>query len=116
MYCGADHAEMVGSVYVMEPAAYQAWLTGTHGDEAPAVAGARIFQQYSCNTCHGVRAPTLANLYGSKVRLEDGSTVIADDDYIRESIVAPASEDRGRVSRPDAHLQRVSSAKSRSWI
>jgi cytochrome c oxidase subunit II len=92
MYCGSNHAEMVGSVYVMEPAAYQAWLTGTPGDEPPAVAGARIFSQYSCNTCHGVQAPTLANLYGSKVRLEDGSIVVADDDYIRESIVAPRAK------------------------
>jgi cytochrome c oxidase subunit 2 len=92
MYCGSNHSEMVGSVYVMEPAAYQAWLTGTTSDEPPAVAGARIFSQYSCNTCHGVQAPTLANLYGSKVRLEDGSTVIADDDYLRESIVAPRAK------------------------
>jgi cytochrome c oxidase subunit 2 len=92
MYCGANHSEMVGSVYVMEPAAYQAWLTGTTGDEPPAVTGARVFAQYSCNSCHGVRAPTLANLYGSKVQLEDGSSVIADDDYIRESIVAPRAK------------------------
>jgi cytochrome c oxidase subunit 2 len=92
MYCGAEHAEMVGSVYVMEPAAYQAWLTGTTGDEPPAVAGARIFAQYSCNSCHGVRAPTLANLYGSKVPLSDGTVVVADDDYLRESIVAPRAK------------------------
>jgi len=92
MYCGSNHSEMVGNVYVMEPAAYQAWLTGTPADEPPAVAGARIFSQYSCNTCHGVQAPTLANLYGSKVRMEDGSVVIADDDYIRESIVSPRAK------------------------
>ena len=91
-YCGADHAEMVGYVYVMNPADYQAWLVSSSLDEPPAVAGARVFTQYSCNTCHGVQAPTLANLYGSQVRLEDGSTVIADDDYIRESIVAPRAK------------------------
>jgi hypothetical protein len=39
-----------------------------------------------------VRAPTLANLYGSRVPLSDGSVVIADDDYIRESIVAPRAK------------------------
>jgi cytochrome c oxidase subunit 2 len=92
MYCGADHSEMVGNVYVMNPGDYQKWLAGTPGDEPPAVAGARIFTQYSCNSCHGVRAPTLAGLYGSKVRLDDGSVVIADDDYIRESIVAPRAK------------------------
>jgi cytochrome c oxidase subunit 2 len=92
MYCGADHSEMIGSVYVMEPAAYQAWLTGTPGDEPQAVAGARIFAQYACNSCHGVRAPTLAGLYGSKVALSDGSVVVADDNYIRESIVAPRAK------------------------
>jgi mono/diheme cytochrome c family protein len=76
----------------MSQADYQAWLASSSLDEPPAVAGARVFAQYSCNTCHGVQAPTLANLYGSKVRLEDGSTVIADDDYIRESIVAPRAK------------------------
>ena len=91
-YCGSDHAEMVGWVYVMSQTDYQAWLVNSSIDEPPAVAGARVFAAYSCNTCHGVQAPTLANLYGSKVRLEDGSTVIADDDYIRESIVAPRAK------------------------
>ena len=91
-YCGADHAEMVGYVYVMPPEQYQAWLASSSLDEPPAVAGARVFAQYSCNTCHGVQAPTLSNLYGSKVRLEDGSTVVADDDYLRESILAPRAK------------------------
>ncbi len=88
-YCGANHASMVGWVYVMEPADYQAWLAGVSADEAPAVVGQRLFAQYACMTCHGERAPTLANLYGSTVRLQDGSTIIADDNYLRESIVNP---------------------------
>ena len=28
-YCGAEHAGMIGSVIVMEPSEYQAWLSGT---------------------------------------------------------------------------------------
>jgi cytochrome c oxidase subunit 2 len=35
------------------------------------------------------RAPSLNGLYGSKVRLADGSAVVADDAYIRESILQP---------------------------
>jgi len=91
-YCGAQHSGMIGSVVVMEEAKYQAWLAGAPRDEpSAAAAGAKLFTQYQCNTCHGERAPTMAGLYQSKVQLADGRTVVADDDYLRESIVdAPA--------------------------
>ena len=88
-YCGAWHSKMLGTVVVMEPAAYEAWLAGHVADEPPAVSGARLFQSYGCAVCHGQRAPTLAGLYMSQVRLNDGGTVIADDNYLRESIVQP---------------------------
>ena len=39
-----------------------------------------------------VRAPSLAGLYGSPVPLSDGSTVIADDRYIRDSIMYPKQQ------------------------
>ena len=91
-YCGDLHSKMIGTVVAMEPAAYQAWLAGTIPNEPPAVSGARLFQSYGCAACHGQRAPTLAGLYMSKVKLDDGREVIADDDYLRESIVEPAAK------------------------
>jgi cytochrome c oxidase subunit 2 len=91
-YCGTLHSGMVGRVVVMRPADYEAWLAGTVPDEAPAAAGARLFASFGCAQCHGQIAPTLAGLYGRTVRLEDGSTVTADEAYLRESIVAPAAK------------------------
>jgi cytochrome c oxidase subunit 2 len=78
---------MVGTVIVQSPAEYQAWLAGTSPNESPIVNGARLFSSMGCTTCHGVQAPTLAGLYMTKVDLAGGGTVIADDDYLRESIL-----------------------------
>jgi cytochrome c oxidase subunit 2 len=96
-YCGAKHSEMRGYVYVMEPAEYQQWLAGRNQGLTMADAGQKLFEQLRCNTCHlpegqQGRGPSLENLYGSKVRLQNGQEVIADDNYIRESILRPASK------------------------
>lgn len=96
-YCGDLHSRMVGTVTVMEPAAYQAWLAGVIPNESPAVVGYHLFQSYGCAVCHGERAPTLAGLYMTKVQYyENGGTqpkeTVADDQYLRESIVEPAAK------------------------
>jgi cytochrome c oxidase subunit 2 len=86
-YCGTDHSGMIGRVIVLEPEKYQAWLAGMPVAESPVEAGARLFSSLGCASCHGVRAPSLAGLYRSEVRLADQRTVIADEHYIRESIL-----------------------------
>jgi len=93
-YCGTNHAIMGGWVTVMEPADYESWLTGSTGATAnPVVAGERLFAEKACNTCHFSdgkgRGPSLNGLYEAKVLLADGSTVTADEPYLRESILAP---------------------------
>jgi cytochrome c oxidase subunit 2 len=93
-YCGTNHALMGGWVTVMEPSDYESWLSGATGANAnPVAAGEKLFAEKACNTCHlsngKGRAPSMNGLYDAKVLLADGSTVIADDAYIRESIVAP---------------------------
>lgn len=91
-YCGLLHSQMIGRVVVMEPAAYQAWLNGSGADIPQSQAGQQLYVQYQCGTCHGVRAPTLAGLYGSQVLLDDGTKVLADEAYIRESILFPSAK------------------------
>ena len=93
-YCGTNHAIMGGWVTVMEPSDYAAWLSGSSSADAnPIVAGEKLFAEKACNTCHlpdgKGRSPSLNGVYGGKVLLADGSTVTADDAYIRESILAP---------------------------
>lgn len=86
-YCGTQHSHMTGRVVVMTPADYERWLADVPADESAAVRGGKLFVQYGCNNCHGLQAPTLAGLYGSRVQLEDGTSVVADDAYLRESIL-----------------------------
>lgn len=92
-YCGTKHAEMIGKVYVLEPAEYEAWLSGAPAGEAPEVAGEKLFSAMRCDTCHGdapgARGPSLVDLYGNQVALTGGGTRVADEEYIRESILQP---------------------------
>jgi len=93
-YCGTNHAIMGGWVTVMEPTDYAAWLSGSSGAEAnPVAAGEKLFVERACVTCHVAngtgRAPSLNGVYGAQVLLADGTTVAADDAYIRESILEP---------------------------
>jgi cytochrome c oxidase subunit 2 len=95
-YCGTNHAVMGGYVTVMDPADYAAWLSDESGDMNPASAGEKLFTQLACVTCHfsdGTgRAPSLNGVYGGKVLLADGTIVVADDAYIRESILQPKAK------------------------
>jgi cytochrome c oxidase subunit II len=90
-YCGTRHSQMIGEVTAMEPQAYQAWLSGgvTAGGGNPN--GEQLFKDLNCATCHLVdekgRGPSLVGLAGRAVKLADGRTVRADDNYLRESIV-----------------------------
>ncbi|HKR66850.1 MAG TPA: cytochrome c oxidase subunit II [Thermoanaerobaculia bacterium] len=94
-YCGTLHSGMVGWVDVMEPTEYQRWLAG--GSEGSlASQGEKLFQKYACNTCHldtaTGRGPVLAGLVGKTQPLADGTSVVADDNYLRESILNPTAK------------------------
>jgi cytochrome c oxidase subunit 2 len=91
-YCGTSHANMVGRVIVMPGDEYQAWLAGVPQAETPVAAGTQLFASYGCVSCHGQTAPSLAGVYGSPVLLTDGSTVTADETYLRESILNPRAK------------------------
>jgi cytochrome c oxidase subunit 2 len=96
-YCGAKHSEMKGKVVVMEPSEYEAWLSGATAGETPVEAGRKLFEQLRCETCHkgggeASRGPALADLFGKTVRLQNGQSVVADENYLRESILRPAAK------------------------
>jgi cytochrome c oxidase subunit II len=92
-YCGTTHSGMIGQVVVLEPAQYQAWLAGGITSGSLAANGETLFQQLGCPTCHRSdiqgRGPNLVGVFGSLVQLEDGRKVLADENYIRESILSP---------------------------
>jgi cytochrome c oxidase subunit 2 len=92
-YCGTKHAGMIGEVVVMKPEDYAEWLASGKAEGSLASMGEKLFQEFGCTTCHrpdsGARGPNLQGLYGRPVRLSDNRVVIADDNYIRESILNP---------------------------
>jgi cytochrome c oxidase subunit 2 len=90
-YCGTNHSGMIGTVTVLEPAQYQAWLQGGSMEGTLAQRGAKLFTDLACSTCHldtgQGRGPSLADIVGKTVELADGSTVTVDEAYLRESIL-----------------------------
>ncbi|HST23023.1 MAG TPA: c-type cytochrome, partial [Blastocatellia bacterium] len=95
-YCGTSHSGMIGFVNVLEPSEYQAWLSGGAGEGSLAQTGQKLFQDFACNTCHRSdsqgRGPKLDALFGSQVQLQDGQRHVADETYIRESILNPKAK------------------------
>ena len=95
-YCGTKHSEMIGKVVVMEKDAYQRWLAGPNAGLPPAVQGAKLFEELNCISCHrngaNQRGPVLEGLYGQPVQLKGGGSTVADDAYIRESILNPTAK------------------------
>jgi cytochrome c oxidase subunit 2 len=95
-YCGAFHAGMIGSVIVMQPDAYEQWLAGGVQGESPEAAGEKLFLAQGCGTCHVADnsgpAPSLLGVYGNQVKLTTGESVLGDDGYMRESILAPRAK------------------------
>jgi cytochrome c oxidase subunit 2 len=95
-YCGTKHSGMIGEVIVMEPKEFQTWMSGGGEDGSLASAGERLFADLACTTCHRAdapgRGPTLHNLFGSTVELQNGQRVVADEAYIRESILTPGEK------------------------
>jgi len=102
-FCGTWHSRMIGSIVVMEPADYQAWLSGgtgatgaAEGAASVAASGEALFTSLGCATCHrgesGALGPALGGIVGTKVRLQSGESVEVDDGYLRESILNPQAK------------------------
>jgi len=94
-YCGTNHSEMIGWVYVMTPTDYAAWLAGGEKTESLAQQGDRLFTQFGCNSCHtgeeGAKAPSLAGLYGKPQKMANGETRVVDESLIQQAIYVPSS-------------------------
>lgn len=96
-YCGTNHSEMGGWVYVMTPGDYNTWVKSggvtAQIPKTPEQSGFDLFTQLACGNCHknqdSLRAPTLLNLYHRQRNLQNGRMVVADDSYIRKAIRTP---------------------------
>jgi cytochrome c oxidase subunit 2 len=95
-YCGTKHSGMTGEVVVMKPRDYELWLGGGETGGTLASAGERLFVDLACNTCHRPdsqgRGPVLDGLIGTTVKLQSGESIVADEAYVRESILLPSAK------------------------
>jgi cytochrome c oxidase subunit 2 len=93
-YCGTLHSGMIGEVTAMSPTDYKKWLDQSNSGMSLAQNGERLFASMGCNACHSgnaaARGPNLAGVYGSKLTLTDGSQVLVNDAYLRDSILNPS--------------------------
>jgi len=98
--CGTGHAAMLGTIRVVSQEAFEQWLQGKQeptkpqelSEEELIKLGQSTAQAAGCLACHSVDGsksvgPSWQGLFGSKVPLADGTTVTADEDYLRESIL-----------------------------
>jgi cytochrome c oxidase subunit 2 len=95
-YCGMSHSRMIGKIVVMTPADFQTWLGGGKPSGSMAEEGEKLFTSLGCASCHlpdgKGRGPKMAGVFGAPVKLQDGSTVTADENYVRESIMSPMAK------------------------
>ena len=98
-YCGTNHSRMVGKIVAMTPGDFAAWMSGAAGgDEPPHVTGAKLFEQFQCASCHRAageaqpRGPSLEQIYMKPQPMASGEAVVADDAYLRESILDPTAK------------------------
>jgi cytochrome c oxidase subunit 2 len=95
-YCGTQHSGMIGKVVAMEPRQYQQWLAGGTPVGTLTATGEQQFVTLGCATCHTTdgkgRGPSLVGIAGKAVPMANGATVIADEAYLRESILNPTAK------------------------
>jgi cytochrome c oxidase subunit 2 len=92
-YCGTLHSQMIGEVVAMSPDEYERWTAGSTSGASLAQNGERLFASLGCGSCHSGTAdshgPSLAQVYGNKLQMANGSFVTVDDAFLRDTILNP---------------------------
>jgi len=98
-YCGTGHSLMRANLIVMPHAEYLAWQQAEQqklqaGAQSPVQKGKSLFESAGCASCHSTDGspkvgPTLKGVYGSWVESIEGHRVLANEDYLRDSIEEP---------------------------
>lgn len=95
-YCGSGHSAMMGRVVVLPQEEFETWLATEKAkseQELPlARLGENVFSQQGCMACHSIDGaagigPTMKGLFGATRNFTDGSSAVADESYLRESIL-----------------------------
>ncbi len=96
-YCGLNHSGMGGYVYVMEQRDFDNWLSGNISGQTPVEQGRDLFEnKLGCASCHAggpqQRGAKLEGIFGHEIKLVGGQTVLANEEYIKNSIINPSAQ------------------------
>jgi cytochrome c oxidase subunit II len=96
-YCGTAHSDMLSRVVVHPAGGYEQWLEQKEEEmlnkPLPEL-GELTFKKQGCGTCHSTDGsrkigPPLNGIYGKEERMQDGTTVKVDENYLKESLIDP---------------------------
>jgi cytochrome c oxidase subunit 2 len=95
-FCGTSHSRMRGIVRVVSEDRFERWLNREIKEanvSDPVELGARLFAR-NCTTCHNADnsvkiGPGLGGIFGKERNFSNADSVVANEEYIRESILAP---------------------------
>ena len=99
--CGLRHSQMLADVRVLKRSEFDSWVGAETARlaalDTPEARGEQLYQTQGCIGCHSldgtiVVGPTWLNLFGSQEKLDDGTNVIVNEDYIRHSILYPGDQ------------------------
>ncbi|TWT34819.1 Cytochrome c oxidase subunit 2 precursor [Blastopirellula retiformator] len=99
-YCGRDHSNMKAKVFVHETGDFDAWVAkaaNLYEGRTMAEVGELLYKRKGCISCHSIdgtrkSGPSFKGGFGTAHKMADGSEVVMDENYIRESIRDPRAK------------------------
>ena len=103
-YCGTAHSNMLGKVHVLSKEKFASWEDGSakkvqkaSSNLPPAEVGRQLYSDKGCVACHSIDGadgvgPTWKGLFGKNRIFADGTSILADENYIKESILYPGEK------------------------
>jgi cytochrome c oxidase subunit 2 len=99
--CGTNHAYMLSDVEVVDAGGFDAFIAANDISNWTAEQrGEKWSKEYACSACHSIDGtvgppyvgPTWKDLYGNTRKFADGTSAVADEEYIRHSVMKPGDQ------------------------
>lgn len=93
-FCGAAHSLMIGKMKVVSVEDYEKWLQENEEGLTLVQKGQKYINDKGCVACHSVDGsikvgPSFKGAFGATHEFADGTKVVVDENYLRESILNP---------------------------
>ncbi len=100
-FCGTSHSNMLSAIRVVDNETFDKWYAEAGNVDLskipPTELGKKLYAEKACAGCHSTDGsrlvgPSYKGLFGSTREFESGPGVIADENYIRKSILQPTAQ------------------------